>query len=106
LAEKWIKIRRVRSNVASAIEVMRNEKKIGSSLQAHALITPAGRDLLEDAGLWAEICITSSAEFQFVDSANVAPGNKCERCWRVLEEVGKNEAHPTLCIRCCEAVEA
>jgi isoleucyl-tRNA synthetase len=106
LAEKWITIRKVRSNVTSAIETMRSEKMIGSSLQAHALIAPAGRDLLEDAALWAEICITSSAEFQFVDSANVAPGNKCERCWRVLEEVGKNEAHPTLCIRCCEAVEA
>jgi isoleucyl-tRNA synthetase len=105
LAEKWVKIRKVRSNVTSAIEAMRSEKTIGSSLQAHALIAPAGRDLLEDAGLWAEICITSSAQFQFVDSANVAPGTKCERCWRVLEEVGTIPAHPTLCIRCCEAVE-
>ena len=32
-----------------------------------------------------------------------APGSKCERCWRVLEEVGASAAHPTLCRR-CEAV--
>jgi isoleucyl-tRNA synthetase len=34
-----------------------------------------------------------------------APGTKCDRCWRVLEEVGQSTAHPTLCRR-CEAVVA
>ena len=36
----------------------------------------------------------------------VAPGTKCDRCWRVLPEVGSNKAHPTLCLRCTDAVEA
>jgi isoleucyl-tRNA synthetase len=31
-----------------------------------------------------------------------AEGNKCERCWRVLPEVGRD--HPDLCHRCTEAV--
>ena len=33
-----------------------------------------------------------------------ARGDKCARCWMILEEVGKNPGHPDLCNRCCEAV--
>ena len=32
----------------------------------------------------------------------LAEGEKCERCWRVLPEVAKHEAH--LCERCSEVV--
>jgi isoleucyl-tRNA synthetase len=35
-----------------------------------------------------------------------APGMKCARCWRVLPEVGTVTAHPTLCLRCADAVES
>ena len=34
-----------------------------------------------------------------------ASGDKCARCWRVLTEVGSNATHPTLCLRCADAVE-
>jgi len=37
---------------------------------------------------------------------SLAPGRKCDRCWRVLTEVGGQAAHPTLCLRCTDAVEA
>ncbi|MGD0108171.1 MAG: isoleucine--tRNA ligase [Rhodopila sp.] len=37
--------------------------------------------------------------------ADQAPGRKCDRCWRVLEEVGTQKAHPTLCLRCTSVVE-
>jgi isoleucyl-tRNA synthetase len=33
-----------------------------------------------------------------------AHGNKCARCWQVLEEVGKSVQHPLLCRRCEAAV--
>ena len=56
------------------------------------------------AGFWTDICITSSAVFGVVNAATIAPGEKCERCWRVLPEVGQTPSHPTLCIRCCEAI--
>jgi isoleucyl-tRNA synthetase len=36
----------------------------------------------------------------------LAPGAKCARCWRVLEEVGTQAAHPALCLRCTDAVES
>jgi isoleucyl-tRNA synthetase len=104
LAEKWDKIREQRAVITGAIEAMRRDKTIGSSLQAVAEISDAGRDLIDDLDDWADICITSGAEFKTLLSAHIAPGTKCERCWRVLEEVGTNPAHPTLCRRCCEAV--
>ena len=34
-----------------------------------------------------------------------AQGNKCARCWQVLEEVGKSAQHPLLCRRCEAAVD-
>jgi isoleucyl-tRNA synthetase len=33
-----------------------------------------------------------------------AEGEKCERCWRVLPEVGRDHDHPELCQRCVDAV--
>ncbi|MEJ1970474.1 MAG: class I tRNA ligase family protein [Rhizomicrobium sp.] len=35
-----------------------------------------------------------------------AEGDKCARCWMILPEVGSNPAHPDLCNRCSEAVDA
>ena len=104
LANRWAAIREIRSGVTAAIEAMRREKAIGSSLQAVATISPAGRALLDNARDWADLCITSAALFGAEDSAAIAPGEKCERCWRVLPEVGRDPRHPALCARCCEAV--
>jgi isoleucyl-tRNA synthetase len=106
LAEKWEKIREQRSKIAYAIEDMRRNKTIGSSLQAVAVVPLSARALMEHLNDWADVCITSRAVFEETEGANKSHGTKCERCWRVLEEVGSIAAHPTLCIRCCEAVEA
>jgi isoleucyl-tRNA synthetase len=35
-----------------------------------------------------------------------AEGDKCARCWMILPEVGSNPAHPDLCNRCSDAVDA
>ena len=95
---------------------------IGASLQADPILyvhDPADRALLNDVDL-AEIAITSdmtlSAEpppaeaFSLPDVAgvgaliNMATGEKCGRCWRVLDEVGNDPTHPELCVRCIDAV--
>ncbi len=104
LAEAFGAIRAERLKVTGAIERMRVEKVIGSSLQAEAVLGETARALRADVGFWAEICITSSAVFGEAAGAVKAMGEKCERCWKVLPEVGANEGHPTLCARCCEAV--
>jgi len=36
----------------------------------------------------------------------LASGEKCGRCWRVLDEVGSHHDHPELCDRCTDAVSA
>jgi isoleucyl-tRNA synthetase len=97
LAEKWTKIRAERSDITTAIEALRRDKKIGSSLQATAIV----KGLTNNAELWADLCITSSAIPGDSNSATIAAGQKCARCWRVLPEV----AAPTfLCTRCDEAL--
>ena len=34
-----------------------------------------------------------------------APGWKCQRCWKVLPEVGLVPEHPDICLRCVAVVE-
>ncbi len=34
-----------------------------------------------------------------------APGAKCERCWCYDEEIGGDDAHPTICPKCLAAVK-
>lgn len=121
LAAKWDKIRELRRVVTGAIELERAQKRIGSSLQAEAEIFADSSYLAAVAGIdLAEICITSSGTlregtapdgaFTLPDVAGVAvrivpaPGEKCQRCWRVLTEVGTVPEHPELCIRCADAV--
>jgi isoleucyl-tRNA synthetase len=101
LAARWGKIREQRGIITAAIEGMRRDKTIGASLQATAQVAETQGLSLAD---WADICITSAAQTAPVAGAVLADGEKCERCWRVLPEVGSRPAHPTLCLRCCEAV--
>jgi isoleucyl-tRNA synthetase len=124
LDEKWGKIKALRSVVMAALEKERAEKRIGSSLQAAPVIyaTQEYADALQGIDL-ADICITSSATLQVVAlggmphgaytlpevagvgvTASLAMGDKCARCWKVTEEVGQQENHPSLCKRCAGVV--
>ncbi|MCK8785111.1 isoleucine--tRNA ligase [Roseomonas sp. NAR14] len=122
LAERWERIRSVRRVVTGALEKARAAGEIGASLQAAPVLAlPAADAALLPAEGWAELCITSGltlaeaapeGAYALPDVPEVAvgfaraPGEKCERCWRVLTEVGTSAAHPTLCRRCEAVVEA
>ena len=123
LAAKWGKVRDIRRVVTGALELARAEKKIGASLQAKPKVYLSQERRAELQGLdLAEIAITSNisllseaapdAAFTQNDVAGVAvmvelaSGEKCERCWQVLPEVGEVKNHPTLCHRCSDAVGA
>lgn len=121
LAAKWEAVRTVRRAVTGALEVERAAKRIGSSLQANPLLYvdanlyPAIADVDMD-----EVCITSGMLviegpppegcFTLPEVAGVgvmprvAEGEKCQRCWKVLHEVGKFK-NPGVCGRCSDAVE-
>lgn len=112
LGAKWDKIRAIRRRVTVPLEDARRANLIGASLAA-AVTLPLAPD---EAGLlsadgWAEVAIVSAVDpvagsAEEVASVTPAPGNKCARCWRVLEEVGKQPHHPRLCARCADAVES
>jgi isoleucyl-tRNA synthetase len=112
LAERWAEIRRFRRSVTGDIEEKRRAGTIGSSLQAKALLRFAEGDAANvlTAEQWAEVLIVSQVELapaaETGEAVEVAPGTKCDRCWRVLPEVGASRAHPTLCRRCEAVVEA
>ena len=126
LAARWVKVRDLRRVVTGAIELARADKKIGSSLQAAPEVFAEAEYLDSIKGLDpAEICITSAAALSPADQLGAdeglfalpdvkgvwtrfaaADGSKCERCWKVLPDVGSHKTHPSLCGRCADAVDA
>jgi len=122
LGARWEELRELRRVVTGALELERAAKRIGSSLQAAVEIhVPASLSAaLKDVDL-AELCITSAATvhvgappqaaFTMPDVAGIgvvvgaADGAKCERCWRVLPEVGHVAGHDDLCHRCADVVD-
>lgn len=109
LAEKWAQVEIIRDKVLAAIEPKRADKTIGSSLAAHPVIT-LPNDMADDLADidWAEVCITSQATIQKGDNVavafTIAEGNKCERCWKILPEVGSDKEYPNLTLRDADAV--
>jgi isoleucyl-tRNA synthetase len=120
LAEKWETIREARRVVTGALEVQRTAKVIGASLEAapEVFVSPGMAALLGGVD-FAELSITSDLKlstapapdgaFALADVPDVsvvfhpAKGQKCERCWRVLPDVGSHK-HPGTCQRCNDAL--
>ena len=111
LAERWATIRARRSAATTALEAMRRDGKIGASLQAAVTLgLPEAEEGLLAAAEWAEVLIVSEAKVvravEPTVETDLAPGEKCARCWKILPEVGRDHRHTTLCLRCTDAVEA
>jgi isoleucyl-tRNA synthetase len=113
-------VRRVRRVVTAALEIQRTAKVIGASLEAAPVVhvTPEVMAVLEGVD-FETVCITScvwlstgsapEGAFRLDDVADVAvvfepaKGDKCERCWRILPDVGAHK-HPGTCARCDAAL--
>ena len=121
LAAKWAAIRRVRRVVTAALEIQRQEKTIGASLEAAPVVHVRDSEVLEMARSvpFQDVCITSqitlSADpipaeaFRLPDIDGIgvvfelAEGDKCQRCWKILPEVGQHD-HEGTCARCDAAL--
>jgi len=123
---RWRRILALREEVARAIEALRKDGGIGSSLATEVGLYAdgeAGEDLAWVGDELRFLLITSDAvsgpladappdatRLQ-TEQGNMAlwvkpsPHDKCVRCWHRREDVGDNEAHPELCGRCVENVE-
>jgi isoleucyl-tRNA synthetase len=123
LAARWSKIREVRRVLTGALEVERREKRIGSSLEASVAVfmtDPVYIAALSDVDV-AELAITSSGvvraeggpehAFALPDAPGIAvvcdlaQGEKCNRCWMILPEVGSEPGVNDVCGRCSSAIK-
>lgn len=120
LEEEFAKILKTREVVTRAIEPLRADKKIGSSLEAAVYVKSPDAELLKrDEKELADIFIVSQAYVAETAPEGVlneytedgitvwvtkAEGEKCERCWK-FRKLGEHAGHPTICSDCAEAVE-
>jgi isoleucyl-tRNA synthetase len=108
----------VRDDALKALEVARQEKLIGSGLEAvitiHApedryrLLQRYAKDLrflFIVSGVEIKNSVTGNSGTALRVEVSKAPGKKCERCWNYSVMVGKNARYPGLCERCVAALE-
>jgi isoleucyl-tRNA synthetase len=109
LLANWDKFFDVRSSVQKSLEEKRNEKLIGSSLEAAVTVRAGGETfalLKKYEAQLASLFIVSEVVLEQAESDTVtvevehAAGAKCERCWNWSTTVGEDERYPTLDRRC------
>jgi len=119
LLANWERIFAIRDEVLKALEDARNEKRIGSSLEAKVVLTAdkeTTRFLLDYYDQLRYVFIVSQVEVHEGDPRRAdtsvrvsvlidnADGKKCERCWNYSVLVGKFERWPAVCERCNDAL--
>jgi len=121
LAAKWAGIRRARRVVTAALEIQRQDKVIGASLEAAPVVHVRDADVLKALKSvdFEDVCITSDVvltgdpvpaeAFRLPEIEGIgvvfekADGEKCQRCWKILPDVGSH-AHAGVCGRCDAAL--
>lgn len=122
LKERFATLMLIRDDVLKALEVARNEKGIGKSLEAK--VTVYVPEQLQDVFKLDDVnygqffivskfvegeATSASAEALQLDAVSVlveeADGEKCDRCWTISETVGSDETHPEICARCADVVK-
>ncbi|WP_436937268.1 isoleucine--tRNA ligase [Staphylococcus xylosus] len=118
--DRWNTFMKLRDDVNRALEVARNEKVIGKSLEAKVVIGSNDNfdatSFLQQFADLQQLFITSQAEvvdhvedgipYQYGDiRIEHAHGEKCERCWNFSESLGSVGELNNLCPRCQEVVK-
>ena len=120
----WQQVMQVKSAVNRCLETARKESKLGGSLEAevtlyvspelNALLSKLENELrfvliCSKVTLITESDAPASAENTDIDGLAVEVSKtdsaKCVRCWHHTADVGENDAHPELCLRCVENVD-
>ncbi len=113
-----------RSFVLKSLDEQRKKGTIGSGLEAKLIVkTASDRDynyFKSFGDNLASYCIVSQVLLEKVLSVSSglsdyfaqtsievhpADGQKCGRCWNYRVDVGGNQKHPSLCLRCTQVVE-
>lgn len=112
----WDRIHLIRDVVKKALELARNEKVIGASLDAKVQLFCEGElydfvksveDELATVFITSQVEVVNGTGGSFTGeveglSVTVLPaeGEKCNRCWSFSDTVGSDEHHPDVCDRC------
>ncbi|MGA6981739.1 MAG: isoleucine--tRNA ligase [Candidatus Sulfotelmatobacter sp.] len=110
--EDWVTLRSVRDEVLKALEEARNNKLIGTGLEAQVILAasdPVYSVLARHAAELRYLFIVSGVTLSQVSGNGTgsvhieikkAEGLKCERCWNYSIHVGEDKDYPTVCERC------
>ncbi|HBV04277.1 MAG TPA: isoleucine--tRNA ligase [Staphylococcus sp.] len=119
LMEKWSQFMKLRDDVNRALEVARNEKVIGKSLEAHITLSNSSEfdtvDFLSKFNDLNQLFIvskvdvvdelTEGTEYELVKvKVDHAEGEKCQRCWNYSDQLGSVNGLDHLCPRCQSVV--
>jgi isoleucyl-tRNA synthetase len=108
----WTTLRSVRDEVLKALEEARNQKLIGTGLEAQVALTasdPVYSLLSSYSEQLRYLFIVSAVSLQQGSGNGTggvrvevkkAEGQKCERCWNYSTHVGEDKNYPTVCERC------
>ncbi len=120
LEEKWERLSKIRDEVNKALEIKRQEKLIGNSLEAKITLYVGNETynlLINYNKFLSSLFIVSSAEvmhnvptpesaYRSLESGGMgilvekALGDKCQRCWNWDPSVGTFDNFPELCKKC------
>lgn len=119
LEDRWARLIIIRGEVNKALEIKRQERFIGNSLEAKVRIFIQGEDynlLLQYKDFLPTLFIVSATEVSnkkpedeiyrseeipgLSISIEHAPGRKCARCWNWSDSVGSFTDAPEICHRC------
>ena len=118
---KWDRLFKVRTEVQRELEKLRNAKVIGKSLEAKVTVHSADAEtqkalksvdltsaLIVSEALVADAAVGSeSADVKGLSvKVEMSTHPKCERCWNLRADVGRDSTHPTLCARCAAVVKS
>ena len=122
LNKKWVDIRKIRRTINGALELARQDKIIGSSLDAEIKLYVKDNEyipLIESIDI-NEIAIVS--KYEIIEGSNIqaaykedslkgleivvskAKGDKCVRCWKIFDNFAYSSEDP-LCERCTNVVK-
>jgi isoleucyl-tRNA synthetase len=109
---EWSRLRSVRDEVLKALEEARNQKLIGTGLEAQVNLTAADpvysvlRKYDAELRYLFIVSVVTLAQGAGNGTSSVhvevkkADGLKCERCWNYSTRVGEDKTYPTVCERC------
>jgi isoleucyl-tRNA synthetase len=111
--QEWEKLVSVREKVLKELEILRENKQIGNSLEARISlkVPPSQLGLLKKYEkdlptlfIVSDVNVSADTGQELDVEVTRATGEKCHRCWNYSPHVGTSETYPLFCKRCEDVV--